>query len=150
MTHILIRHADLITLDAEGRILRDAEIAISDGRIVAVGTAPDDFRPDETLDASDHIVMPGFFNAHTHSAMTLLRGYAEDLPLDRWLNERIWPAESALTSEDVYWGAALAAAEMIRGGTVGFADHYHYMDRVRRSCPRERPAGQSGVVRVRR
>ena len=62
--------------------------------------------------------------------MTLLRGYAEDLPLDRWLNERIWPAESVLTAEDVYWGAGLAAAEMIRGGTVGFADHYYYMDRV--------------------
>ena len=130
MPDILIRHADVITLDAEGRVLRDVEIAISNARIVAVGEAPVDFQADETVDAAGHIVMPGFLNAHTHSPMTLLRGYAEDLPLDRWLNERIWPAEAGLTAEDVYWGAALAAAEMIRAGTVGFADHYYYMDRV--------------------
>jgi 5-methylthioadenosine/S-adenosylhomocysteine deaminase len=62
--------------------------------------------------------------------MTLERGWADDLPFDRWLNERIWVAESALTREDVRWGAYLAAAEMIRSGTVGFADHYFYMDTV--------------------
>ena len=55
-----------------------------------------------------------------------------DLPLDRWLNERIFPAEAGLTSDDVYWGAALAAAEMIRSGTVGFADHYFHMHDVAR------------------
>lgn len=130
MADILIRHADIITLDAHGRVLRDADVAVSDGMILAVGEIPPEFRPAETVDASGHILMPGFFNAHTHSAMTLLRGYAEDLPLDRWFNERIWRAESALTAEDVYWGAALAAAEMIRAGVVGFADHYFYMDRV--------------------
>ncbi|PKO24026.1 MAG: N-ethylammeline chlorohydrolase [Chloroflexi bacterium HGW-Chloroflexi-1] len=130
MGRILIRHADIITLNAGGRILRDAEIAIENGLIAALGTAPADFEPDETVDATDHIVMPGFHNAHTHSPMTLVRGWAEDMPLERWLNDRIWRAESALTADDVYWGAALAAAEMIRGGTVGFADHYFYMDRV--------------------
>ncbi|MCX7707724.1 MAG: amidohydrolase [Anaerolineae bacterium] len=130
MADILIRHADIITLDAHGRVLRDADVAVSGGAILAVGEIPAAFRPAETVDASGHILMPGFFNAHTHSAMTLLRGYAEDLPLDRWFNERIWRAESALTAEDVYWGAALAAAEMIRAGVVGFADHYFYMDRI--------------------
>jgi len=130
MTKILLRHADVITLDDEGRVLHDADIAIAGATIVAVGEAPIDFVPDETVDASDHIVMPGFFNAHTHSPMTLVRGWAEDLPLDRWFNERVWVAESALTADDVQWGTALAAAEMIRGGTVGFADHYFYMDRV--------------------
>jgi len=130
MTHTLIRHADVITLDAGHRVLRDVEIAIADSTIVAVGVAPADFRPDEIVNASGHIVMPGFFNAHAHSGLVLLRGHAEDLPLSRWLNERIWPAESVLTADDVYWGAALAVAEMIRGGTVGFADHYFYMDRV--------------------
>ncbi len=130
MSNTLIRHADVITLDAEGRILRDTSLAISGGTIAAVGEIPPDFQADAILDASGHIVIPGFFNAHTHSAMTLFRGYAEDLPLDRWLNERIFPIESALTAEDVYWGASLAAAEMIRGGTVGFADHYFHMDRV--------------------
>ena len=130
MADILIRHGDVITLDPQGRVLHDADVAISGDTIVAVGQAPVDFRPQETVDAAGHIVMPGFFNAHTHSPMTLVRGYAEDLPLDRWFNERIWQVESALTAEDVYWGAALAAAEMIRAGVVGFADHYFYMDRV--------------------
>ena len=130
MSNIILQHGDVLTLDAEGRVLRDAAVAISGGTITAVGEIPADFQADEIVDAAGHIVMPGFFNAHTHSAMTLFRGYAEDLPLDRWLNERIFPSESALTAEDVYWGASLAAVEMIRGGTVGFADHYFHMDRV--------------------
>lgn len=130
MADILLQHADIITLDAHGHILLDADLALSGGMIVAVGQPPADFRAEEVIDVSGHIVLPGFFNAHTHSPMTLLRGYAEDLPLDRWLNERIWVAESGLTADDVYWGASLAAAEMIRGGTIGFADHYFHMDRV--------------------
>jgi len=130
MAKTLIRDLDIITLDDHGSVLRGADLAIADGRIVAVGQGPRDFAPDETVDGSHHVAMPGFFNAHTHAAMTLVRGWAEDLPLDRWFNERIWVAESALQEEDVYWGAALAAAEMIRSGTVGFADHYFWMDQV--------------------
>jgi 5-methylthioadenosine/S-adenosylhomocysteine deaminase len=86
--------------------------------------------PDEVIDGYNHLAVPGFFNAHCHAPMTFERGWAEDLPLDRWFNERIWVAESALTSDDVYWGAALAACEMLRGGCVAFNDHYFYMDRV--------------------
>ena len=126
----LIQSADIITLDKQDRILRNAAIAIADGRIISVGRPAPGFAPDETIDASGHVALPGFFNAHTHAAMTLERGWAEDLPLDRWFNERIWVAESALEEEDVYWGAALAACEMIRSGTVAFADHYFWMDRV--------------------
>jgi len=132
MPKTLIRDVDIITLDEQGTILRGAELAIADGRIVAVGQAPPDFVPDETVDGHNHVAMPGFFNAHTHAAMTLVRGWADDLPLDRWFNERIWVAESALEEEDVYWGAALAATEMVRSGTVGFADHYFWMDQVAR------------------
>ncbi len=130
MSRILIRDVDVITLNEQGAVLRGAELAIADGRIVAVGQAPADFAPNETVDGHNRVAMPGFFNAHTHAAMTLVRGWADDLPLDRWFNERIWVAESALEEEDVYWGAALAAAEMIRSGTVGFADHYFWMDQV--------------------
>jgi len=132
MPKTLIRDVDIITLDEQGTILRGAELAIAEGRIVAVGQAPADFVPDETVDGYNRVALPGFFNAHTHAAMTLVRGWADDLPLDRWFNERIWVAESALQEEDVYWGAALAAAEMIRSGTVGFADHYFWMDQVAR------------------
>lgn len=130
MTRTLITHADIVTLDATGTVLRDAHVAIDGDRIVAVGQAPSDFQPDEALDARNHVLLPGFVNAHTHAPMTFERGWAEDLPLDRWFNERVWVVESQLSDEDVYWGAMLAAAEMIRSGTVAFADHYFYMDRV--------------------
>lgn len=130
MSNILIRHVDIVTLDDAGTILQGVDIAIEGKVIRAIGAAPPDFRADEVIDGTGHVAMPGFFNAHCHAPMTFERGWAEDLPLDRWFNERIWVAESALTEEDVYWGAALAACEMIRSGTVAFADHYFYMDRV--------------------
>jgi 5-methylthioadenosine/S-adenosylhomocysteine deaminase len=130
MTNILIKNADVLTLNEGGDVLRRTNITIARGRIQAIGAIPAGFHADETIEAADHVVMPGFFNAHTHAAMTFERGWADDLPFDRWLNERIWVAESALTREDVRWGAYLAVAEMIRSGTVGFADHYFYMDEV--------------------
>ncbi len=130
MGTIWIKNADVLTLNEQGDVLRRTDIVIADGRIQTIGDTPPGFRADETIEASDHVVLPGFFNAHTHAAMTFERGWADDLPFDRWLNERIWVAESALTSEDVRWGAYLAAAEMIRSGTVGFADHYFHMDEV--------------------
>lgn len=84
----------------------------------------------ETLDASGSLVIPGLVNAHTHVAMTLLRGYADDKPLDPWLREDIWPAEAELTPDDIEAGAELGALEMIRSGTTAFADMYFSMDRV--------------------
>ena len=130
MPATLLTHATVVTLDRDDRILVDAAVAIADGTIVAVGQPPADFVADEVIDLGGRVVMPGLYNAHTHAAMTFARGYAEDLPLERWFNERIWRLESALTPEMVYWGTLLALVEMIRGGVVGFADHYFYMDRV--------------------
>jgi 5-methylthioadenosine/S-adenosylhomocysteine deaminase len=127
--NILIQNADIITLDDQNHILRQTDLAISDETIVSVEQTPIDFTPDEIVEGYDHVIQPAFYNAHTHAPMALERGWAEDLP-SRWLNEKIWVAESALTPDDVYWGAALAACEMIRGGTVGFADHYFWMDQV--------------------
>lgn len=124
---MLIKDTTAITLDDEDRILRDTTIALEDARILAVGEAPPDFKPDQVIDGREQVALPGFFNAHCHAAMTLERGWAEDLPFDRWLNEKIWVAESALEEEDVYWGAALACCEMIRAGIVAFADHYFWL-----------------------
>jgi len=133
MTSILIQNVTAITLDDQDRILHDVDIAIKDRTITAVGKAPKSFAADEVIDGRERVALPGFFNAHTHAAMTLERGWAEDLPFDRWLNEKIWVAESALEEEDVYWGAALACCEMLRAGVVGFADHYFWMDQVARA-----------------
>lgn len=78
------------------------------------------------IDGSQLAVFPPLINMHTHSAMTLFRGYGDDLPLERWLNEKIWPGEARLTPELVYWGSKLACLEMIKSGTVCFNDMYFY------------------------
>ncbi|MBI5957538.1 MAG: amidohydrolase [Chloroflexi bacterium] len=130
MATIWIKHADVITLNEHGTLLHDADILIEGTRIKTIGTVPPDTQADEIINAAGYVALPGFFNAHCHAPMTFERGWAEDLPFPRWLNEKIWVAESALTPDDVYWGAALAACEMIRSGTVGFNDHYFHMNRV--------------------
>jgi len=99
------------------------------GEILSVGAEPD-AAVTETLDASDSLVMPGLVNAHTHVAMTLLRGYADDKPLDAWLQEDVWPVEAELEPEDVRAGAELGIAEMIRSGTTAFADMYFHVDEI--------------------
>jgi 5-methylthioadenosine/S-adenosylhomocysteine deaminase len=105
----------------------DVLVDTASGTIEAVGSVP---AADETLDATGCLVMPGLVNAHTHVSMSLLRGYADDKPLDAWLQEDIWPVEAALEPADVAAGARLAAAEMIRSGTTAFADMYFMMGEV--------------------
>jgi 5-methylthioadenosine/S-adenosylhomocysteine deaminase len=91
------------------------------GTILEVG---DINEGDTVIDAGDGIVMPGLINAHTHVAMTLMRGFVEDLPLEQWLNETVWPVEAALEPADVRAGARLGIAEMIRSGITAFSDMY--------------------------
>ncbi len=95
-----------------------------DGRIAALGPDVVPAPGDETIDAKGaHLVEP-LLNGHTHAAMTLFRGYGGDLPLMRWLREKVWPVEERIDAEDVYWGARLACVEMIRTGTTRFWDMY--------------------------
>jgi 5-methylthioadenosine/S-adenosylhomocysteine deaminase len=94
------------------------------GRIAELGPEVEAREGDEVIDAAGMPVVPGLVNAHTHAAMTLFRGYGDDLPLMQWLEQKIWPAEARLDAEDVYWGTRLACAEMIRTGTVRFWDMY--------------------------
>ncbi|HET9025663.1 MAG TPA: TRZ/ATZ family hydrolase, partial [Burkholderiaceae bacterium] len=107
-------------------------VAIDGGRIVEVlpaDAATGRYRGREVVHLARHAVTPGFVNAHTHAAMTLLRGVGDDLPLMRWLTERIWPLEKALVSpEFVYDGGRLAALEMLRSGTTCASDMYFYPD----------------------
>jgi 5-methylthioadenosine/S-adenosylhomocysteine deaminase len=85
------------------------------------------------LDGKGALAVPGLVNTHTHAAMTLLRGYADDMHVQEWLQTKIWPLEEHLTGEDVYWGTKLACLEMIRSGTVSFKDMYFFMDQATRA-----------------
>jgi|AntRauTorckE6833_2_1112554.scaffolds.fasta_scaffold00136_2 5-methylthioadenosine/S-adenosylhomocysteine deaminase len=85
---------------------------------------------DKIIDCRNKVILPGLINNHTHSSMSILRGYADDLVLDKWLKDKIWPAEAKLTEKDIYWGAMLAVLEMIKTGTTTFTDMYFHMDKV--------------------
>lgn len=86
-----------------------------------------------TLDGNGGMIMPGLVNTHTHAAMTLLRGYADDMVLQEWLSQKIWPLEAHLTGPDVYWGTKLACLEMVRTGTTTFNDMYFFMQDAARA-----------------
>ena len=105
---------------------------IKDNRFAALGAGLDASAGVEVLDAGGMAMIPAFYNAHTHAAMSLFRGFADDLDLFVWLNEYIWPAEAKLTPEDIYDGSRLAILEMIKTGTVFFNDMYwHQAETVR-------------------
>jgi 5-methylthioadenosine/S-adenosylhomocysteine deaminase len=135
----VIRAGVALTMDPDLGVVEEPEITIDAQRIVSVrsrvggdaGERSDDADLDEDvweLDLPGRIVLPGFVNAHTHAGMTLLRGYADDMPLKEWLEERIWPAERHVNEEDVHAGTLLAAAEMLAGGVTTFADMYIHMN----------------------
>ncbi|MDG5819578.1 amidohydrolase [Natronococcus sp. A-GB7] len=112
----------------DGTVTRaDVLIDRDDGEILEVGA---DLEAEDSLDASGALVTPGLVNGHSHVAMTLLRGYADDKPLESWLREDIWPAEGELTPDDVRTGAELGLLEMIKGGTTAFADMYFEMPEI--------------------
>ncbi|MGH9366865.1 MAG: amidohydrolase family protein, partial [Thermoanaerobaculia bacterium] len=134
---LLIVNARVVTVDASLSVFDPGAVAVSDGAIEAVGPSADlagRFAARSTWDARGKIVMPGLINTHTHAAMTLLRGLADDLPLDRWLRDKIFPAEAKNVSPGfVYDGTLLAALEMIRGGTTAFADMYYFEEDAARA-----------------
>jgi 5-methylthioadenosine/S-adenosylhomocysteine deaminase len=102
----------------------DGYVAVSDNLIEYVGVEKPSGAFDSELDFSGMVVMPGLVNTHTHASMTLLRGVADDLNLHDWLHKEIFPREEKMTPEDIYWGAKLAIAEFLLGGTTCFADMY--------------------------
>lgn len=110
----------------------DAAIVVRDGVLESVTNADAVRGRDavERIDAAGQVALPGLVNCHTHAPMVTLRGIAEDLPIEEWFNDVVWPIESNLTERDVELGARLACAEMIRAGVTCFADHYFSMDAV--------------------
>jgi len=124
----------VIPVEPEVRALDHHSVAIDAGRIIEVlptEAATAKYRPRELHEFRGHALLPGLVNAHTHAAMTLFRGLADDLPLMEWLNAHIWPAEMKWTSPRfVTDGSALAAVEMLRGGTTCFGDMYFFPDQT--------------------
>ena len=115
-------HARILTMKEKEAVF-EGEVHIKDDRIVYVGTAKDAPKDswDREIDANGNLLMPGFKNAHAHSAMTLLRSYADDLSLQDWLYQKVFPIESRLTDDAIYWGSVLAIMEYLSGGiTAGF------------------------------
>lgn len=131
---LLLSGCTALVHDESGAIsfVEDAAIVVRDGRIEEIATvdAIAEVPAVERIDARGQLAMPGLINCHTHAAMVMFRGVAEDLPVEEWFNDWIWPVETNLTDRDVELGALLACAEMIRGGVTTFADHYFAMDRV--------------------
>ncbi|WP_456436490.1 amidohydrolase [Methanopyrus sp.] len=116
------------------RVIEDAGILIEDSRISFVGTREqleecEDWEDEIELEEKD-VIMPGLINTHTHGPMTLFRGVADDMPLIKWLREKIWPLEEHLDAEKCRWGAALAAMEALKSGTTCLVDMYFFMDTV--------------------
>jgi 5-methylthioadenosine/S-adenosylhomocysteine deaminase len=133
----LFRAAYVLTLDEENRVVAPGAVAVRGDTIVAVGPAPEleaAFAPARVLDYPLGLLLPGLINAHTHAAMSLFRGLADDLPLEDWLNSHIFPAERHLDREVVYWGTKLAVAEMLLSGTTCFCDMYLFADAVARAA----------------
>jgi len=134
---LLIANAHVLTFDAQANveILRNHDILIH-GREIAAILPTDPTRRgavDEVIDAHEQLAAPGLINCHAHVPMVLFRGLAEDVAVHRWFNDFIWPVESNLTPEDVYWGMLLGLVEMIEAGVTTVADHYFYMDEAVRA-----------------
>lgn len=129
---LIVAGDHVVTMDSDGTLLDDAAIAVADGLIVAIDSAAAidaRYRAGTRLDGTDRVVLPGLVNGHSHAAMTLLRGVADDLALMDWLNNYIFPAEVEFVDpEFVRIGTELACWEMIRGGTTTFVDMYYYPD----------------------
>ncbi|HWT89526.1 MAG TPA: amidohydrolase [Solirubrobacterales bacterium] len=122
-------------LTVENALLDGERVGVrcEDGAIVALGADVTAEPGDERIDAAGAHLLPPLVNGHTHAAMTLFRGSGGDLPLMPWLEEKIWPVEAKLTAEDVYWGARLACAEMLRSGTTRFWDMYWHPEATARA-----------------
>ncbi len=147
---LLVTGATVVTMDGGRRVIEDGAIAVSKGRIVAVGKRAEVERRHalgargQRIDAAGKVVVPGLINGHTHVPMTLFRGLADDLDLNEWLTKYIFPAEAKnVTEEFVRTGTQLGLAEMIRGGTTTYCDMYYFEDAIAEETAR---AGMRGVL----
>ena len=140
----------MVPVEPAGAVLEDHAVAVRDGRIEAVlpaSGAAAAYPGYETLDLPGHVLIPGLVNAHTHAAMCLMRGLSDDLPLMRWLQEHIWPAEAKHVSpEFVRDGTLLACAEMLRGGITCFNDMYFFPEASLEAALAARMRSAQGLI----
>ncbi len=120
-------------LDEHFTLRRGQYVGVRDGVIDYIGASMPAGDYGARYDGRHRLLLPGFYNVHSHAPMTLLRGYAENLPLQRWLSEKVFPFEDKLTDEAVYYGTQLAIAEMLACGTVSFTDMYFFLDGMSRA-----------------
>lgn len=128
---ILIKNA--LILSPNTNFENKQSILIKDNLIAEISSKIDESNASKIIDATGKIVIPGLINTHTHLSMTLFRGLADDLSLDSWLNDHIWPMEANLNGDFCYIGALLGAVELIKSGTTTFSDMYFYMEDVARA-----------------
>lgn len=124
---ILLKNGNIIFED--GRIERNKNILIEEGKIKKIFEETQEGNY-EIIDCTNLYISPGFVNLHTHSPMNIMKGIAEDISIENWFNDKIFPYESKLEAEDVYWGTVIAALEMINNGVTAFADHYFFQESV--------------------
>ena len=132
------------TMESENILIKDAiiiadetkkgSLLIQNDKIMEISDNLVSNDADEVIDASGKVLIPGLVNTHTHLSMALMRGLADDMPLETWLNDHIWPVEANLNGEHCYAGALLACAEMIKSGTTCFNDMYFFMDHVAKAA----------------
>ncbi|MEO2259420.1 amidohydrolase [Paenibacillus amylolyticus] len=126
---ILIQQATILTMkDADAPFMGD--IRVEGDRIVQIANHIPPQPEEEIIDGRNKVAMPGLINAHQHTPMSLFRGFSNDLKLMDWLERKMLPAEARMNTEDIYWGAKLSIAEMIRSGTTAFADMYIHMNEI--------------------
>ncbi len=140
---LLIKNINLVPIDGKRELIKNTNIYVEDDRIAYIGELKEDIKADVIIDGKGKVAMPGLINSHTHIGMSLLRNYADDLPLHDWLTQKIWPTEANLRAEDVYWGSLLSMVEMIQSGTTGFCDMYFFMDEVGKGLEQ---SGMRGIL----
>ena len=126
----LFSHVSVVTMDARMSVWLDAFVGVTDGKISYLGKKPPEEKPGNIIDGTGMVMMPGLINCHTHLPMALLRGYADDLALQTWLGEYIFPREEHLDARAVKAAALLGVAECLRFGVTSVSDMYYFEDAV--------------------
>ena len=144
---ILIKNITIITQNKKREIIKDGALVIEDNIIKAIGKSDkiekEYKKVKSVIDGDKKVAMPGLINTHGHLAMSLLRGYADDMNLEEWWMKHVYPVESKFGRKEVYWGSLLAMIEMIKSGTTCFADFYYYEDETAKAA---QEIGMKGIL----